>query len=167
MYSGYGCSFRHLLNKWLIYFIQTYKRDSHNPLRCTSSHRTTGRTSTAWLKERISQHYAMAKDIETDKGKDSILPPPPKKSFLDRASNKLARTIARVRTGLCGPYLKRIRKDRNEPASDRCWWCGQWRMSRTHVFLRCTHLMLEKARIDIWDLPDENGRKGQRPKSVG
>jgi hypothetical protein len=29
------------------------------------------------------------------------------------------------------------------------------------------HPMLEKARIDIWDRPDENGRKGQRPKSVG
>jgi hypothetical protein len=58
----------------------------------------------------------MAKDIETDKGKDSILPPPPRKSFLDRASNKLARTIAQIRTGhwLCGPYLKRIRKDHNE-----------------------------------------------------
>jgi hypothetical protein len=27
--------------------------------------------------------------------------------------------------------------------------------------------MLEKARIDIWDRPDENRRKGQRPKSVG
>jgi hypothetical protein len=111
----------------------------------------------------------MAKDIETDKGKDSILPPPPKKSFLDRASNKLARTIAQIRTGLwlCEPYLKRIRKDRNEPVSDLCWWCGKWRVSRTHVFLRCTHPMLEKARIDIWDRPDENGRKGQRLKLVG
>jgi hypothetical protein len=65
-----------------------------------ASNKQKGRTSIAWLKERIPQHYAMAKDIETDKGKDSILPPPPKKSF---------------------PYLKRIRKDRNEPVSDRCW----------------------------------------------
>jgi hypothetical protein len=134
-----------------------------------ASNKQKGRASIAWLKERIYQHYAMAKDMETDKGKDSILPPPPKKSFLDRASNKLARTIAQIRTGhwLCGPYLKRIRKDRNEPVCDLCCWCGKWRMSRTHVFLRYTHPMLEKARIDIWDRLDENGRKGQRPKSVG
>jgi hypothetical protein len=50
--------------------------------------------SIAWLKERISQHYAVAKDIETYKGEHSILPPRPMKSFLDRASNKLARVIA-------------------------------------------------------------------------
>jgi hypothetical protein len=35
----------------------------------------------------------MVKDTETDKGKESITPPAPKKSFLDRASNQLARTI--------------------------------------------------------------------------
>jgi hypothetical protein len=35
----------------------------------------------------------------------------------------------------------------------------------TIVFLRCMHPMLEKARIDIWYRPDENGRKGQRLKS--
>jgi hypothetical protein len=52
------------------------------------------RTSIAWLKERISQHYSMAKDTETERGKDSILPPAPKTSFLDGASNRLARTIA-------------------------------------------------------------------------
>jgi hypothetical protein len=98
--------------------------------------------------------------METDKGKDSILPPSPKNSFLDRASNKLARTIAQIRTGhwLCGPYLKR--------AGIRSVLV--WEMEDvSHVFLRCTHRMLEKARIDIWDRPDENGRKGQRPKSVG
>jgi hypothetical protein len=64
-----------------------------------------GRTSIAWLKERISQHYSMAKDTETERGKDSILPPAPKKSLLDGASNGLARTIAQIRTGhwLCAP----------------------------------------------------------------
>jgi hypothetical protein len=45
----------------------------------------TGRTSIAWLKESISQHYSMAKDTEIERGKDSILPPAPKKSFLDGA----------------------------------------------------------------------------------
>jgi hypothetical protein len=95
-----------------------------------ASNKQKGRTSIARLKERISQHCAMAKDIETDKGKHSILPPPPKKSFLDRTSNKLARTIAQIRTGLWlyGPCLKRIRKDCNEPVSDLYWRCGKWRM---------------------------------------
>jgi hypothetical protein len=40
-------------------------------------------------------------------------------------------------------------------------------MSRTHVFLQSMHPKLENARKDMWDLPDENGRKGQRPKSFG
>jgi hypothetical protein len=61
-----------------------------------ASQKQKGQTSIAWLKERISKHYEMAKDMETDKGKESILPPPPKKSFLDGASNKLARTIAQI-----------------------------------------------------------------------
>jgi hypothetical protein len=80
----------------------------------------TGRTSIAWLKERISLHYTMAKETETERGKHSILPPAPKKSFLDSALNRIARTIAQIRTGhwLCAPYLKRIRKDRGEPVSD-------------------------------------------------
>jgi ribonuclease HI len=134
-----------------------------------AEHNQKGRTSIAWLKERMSEHYNTAKEMETQKGKVSILQPAPKKSFLDRASNRLARTIAQIRTGhwLCGPYLKRTRKNRDEPVSDRCWWCGQWRMSRTHVFLRCMHPKLENARKEIWERPDENGRKGQRPKSVG
>jgi ribonuclease HI len=41
-----------------------------------------GRTSIAWLKERISQNYSMAKHTEMEGGKDSIITPP-KKSFLD------------------------------------------------------------------------------------
>jgi ribonuclease HI len=52
-----------------------------------AAEKKTGRTSIAWLKERISQHYSMAKDTETERGKDSILPLAPKKSFLDGASN--------------------------------------------------------------------------------
>jgi hypothetical protein len=64
-----------------------------------ASHNQKGRTSIAWLKERTSEHYNMAKEMETQKGKASILPPAPKKSFLDCASNRLARTIAQIRTG--------------------------------------------------------------------
>jgi ribonuclease HI len=134
-----------------------------------AAEKKTGRTSIAWLKERVSQHYSMAKDIETERGKDSILPQAPKKSFLDGASNRLARTIAQIRNGhwLCAPYLKRTRKNRDDEVSDRCWWCGQWRMSRTHVFLRCMHPSLERARKEIWDRPDEEGRIPKRPTSIG
>jgi hypothetical protein len=111
----------------------------------------------------------MAKDTETERGKGSIIPPPPKKSSLDRASDWLSRTIAQIWTDhwLCAPYLKRIRKDREEQMSDKCWWCGRSRMSRTHVFLRCMHPQLENARIEIWERPDEDGQKGRRPTSVG
>jgi ribonuclease HI len=124
-----------------------------------ASQKKKGQTSIAWLKERISQHYTTAKEMETEKGKQAILPPAPKKSFLDSAPNRLSRTIAQIRTGhwLCGSYLKRIRKNRDQPVSDRCWWHGQWRMSRTHVFLRCMHPTLENARKEIWERPDENG----------
>jgi hypothetical protein len=48
-----------------------------------ASERRQRRTSIAWLKERISQHFTIAKDSEIDKGKESITPPAPKKSFLD------------------------------------------------------------------------------------
>jgi hypothetical protein len=49
---------------------------------------------------------------------------------------------------------------------DRCWWCGQRQISRTHVFLQCMHPALESARKGIWERPDEDGRKGRRPRSV-
>jgi hypothetical protein len=111
----------------------------------------------------------MAKDTETERGKDLILPPAPKTSFLDGASNRLARTIAQISTGhwLCAPYLKRARKSRDDEVSDRCWWCGQWRMSRSHVFLRCMHPNLERARKEIWGRPDEDGKIPKRPTSIG
>jgi ribonuclease HI len=88
-----------------------------------AAEKKTGRTSIAWLKERISQHYSMAKDISTERGKDSILPPAPKKSFLVGASNRLAGTIAQIRTShwLCAPYLNRTRKNRDDEVSDRCF----------------------------------------------
>jgi hypothetical protein len=78
-----------------------------------ASEKRKGRTSIAWLKERISQHYTMGKDTEVDKGKHSIIPPAPQKSFLDSAPNRLSRTIAQIRTGhwLCAPHLKRIRSE--------------------------------------------------------
>jgi hypothetical protein len=62
----------------------------------------------------------MAKDTETDKGKETIRPPTPKKLFLDRTPNRLARTIVQIRTGhwLSAPYLKRVRKNLEEQMSD-------------------------------------------------
>jgi hypothetical protein len=51
--------------------------------------------------------------------------------------------------------------------SDRCWWYGQWRTSRTHVLLRCMHPNLERVRKEIWDRPDEEGRIPKRPTSIG
>jgi ribonuclease HI len=47
-----------------------------------ASEKQKGRTSIAWLKERISKYFTMAKDSEIDKGKR--IPPAPKKSFLAR-----------------------------------------------------------------------------------
>jgi hypothetical protein len=108
---------------------------------------------------------------ETERGKESILPQVPKKSFLDAAPNRLARTIAQIRTRhwLCAPYLKRTRKNRDDEVSDRCWRCGQWWMSCTHIFLRCMHPNLESVREEIWDRdrPDEEGRIPKRPTSIG
>jgi hypothetical protein len=90
-------------------------------------------------------------------------------TFLDRAPNRLARTIAQFRIGhlLCAPYLKRVRKNRDEWVSDKCWWCKYYRMSRTHVFLKCTHPTLESARKAIWDRPDEDRNMRKRPTSLG
>jgi hypothetical protein len=126
----------------------------------TAAETKSGRTSIAWLKQRISQHDSMAKDTETDRGKDSILRPAPKKSFRNSASNRLAHTISQIRTThwLCAPYLKRTRENRDDEVSDRCWWCGEWRMSHTHVFLRCMHANLDRPRKEIGDRPDEEGR---------
>jgi hypothetical protein len=40
-------------------------------------------------------------------------------------------------------------------------------MPHVRVFLRCMHPQLESARKEIWEWPDENCRKGRRPKSIG
>jgi hypothetical protein len=111
----------------------------------------------------------MPKDTETDRGKESITPPTPKKSSLDRALNRLARTIAQIRTGhwLCAPYVKQVRKNRDEQVSDKCWWFGQHRMSHTHVFLRCMHPNLQDARKAIWNRLAKDGMKRKRPASLG
>jgi hypothetical protein len=67
----------------------------------------------------------MATDSEIDKGKESITPPAPEKSFLDRGSNRLAKTIPQIRTGhwLCALYIKRVRKNW-EQVSGKCHLLG-------------------------------------------
>jgi hypothetical protein len=52
---------------------------------------------------------------ESERGQDLILPLASKKSFLDGAPNRLALTIAQIRTGhwLYASYLKRTRKNRD------------------------------------------------------
>jgi hypothetical protein len=40
-------------------------------------------------------------------------------------------------------------------------------MSRTHIFLRCTHPKLENARKEIWDRPDEDGKIKKWSSSAG
>jgi hypothetical protein len=88
---------------------------------------------------------------------------------VDRASSRVARTIAQIRAGhwVCAPYLKRVRTNREEQVSDICRWCGQYRMSSTHVILRCMHPNLEGARKDFWDHPDKDGRRAKRPTLFG
>jgi hypothetical protein len=45
------------------------------------------------LKEQISQHYPMERDTNVEYGKHSMVPPPPKKSFVDSAPNRMSRII--------------------------------------------------------------------------
>jgi hypothetical protein len=40
-------------------------------------------------------------------------------------------------------------------------------MSRTHIFPKCMHPKLEKARKEIRDRPDEDGKIKKWPTSVG
>jgi hypothetical protein len=62
--------------------------------------------------------------------------------------------------------VKRTRKNRDDKVSDWGWWCGQWRLSRTDVFLRYIHLRLESVRTEIWDQPDKEGGNPKWPISI-
>jgi hypothetical protein len=117
--------------------------------------------SITWVKEWISEQFPimMAKYSEIDKGKASIPPPAPKRS-LGRASNRILRTIAQIRTGhwLCAPQVKPVRKNREEAVLDKIWLCGQDRMSNTHVVLICMLPNLKGTRKDSSDRPKKDGR---------
>jgi hypothetical protein len=46
--------------------------------------------------QRISLHYCVAKDTEIKRGKVWIFPTVSKRSFLDPAANRVARTISQI-----------------------------------------------------------------------
>jgi hypothetical protein len=106
------------------------------------------------LKLKISERFSKAKERWSNNpahhGKDSIAPPPPKKSCLDGARNGIARVASQFRSGhwRSAVYLKRIRKQND----DRCWYChknGQ-KMTRSHVLLQCTNAKLVSAKYEAW-----------------
>jgi ribonuclease HI len=108
----------------------------------SSSHQV----SIAWMNQKVSYSYSEAATLELrDRGRHTIIPPPPKKSAMDKARNRGARISSQLRTNhwLSGAYLKRISKR----AHAGCWFCEDRynnilvqppKMTRTHVLLRCS-----------------------------
>jgi len=118
--------------------------------------------SIAHLKLQISERYRKAKEVwhndPRHHGANEILPPPPKKSCLDKARNAIARVAAQIRTDhwRSAVYLKRIRKRRD----DKCWFCpGPARMTRSHVLLHCPSARLAAARVEAWEGRDPGSIK--------
>jgi ribonuclease HI len=75
----------------------------------SSSHQV----SIAWMNQKVSESYSEAATLELrDRGKHTIIPPPPKKSAMDKARNREARISSQLRTNhwLSGVYLMRISK---------------------------------------------------------
>jgi hypothetical protein len=70
----------------------------------SSSHQV----SMAWMNQKVSESYSEAATLELrDRGKHTIIPPPPKKSAMDTARNREARISSQLRTNywLSGVYL--------------------------------------------------------------
>jgi hypothetical protein len=77
--------------------------------------------SIAWMREKISNTYTTAANIDLQsRGKLTIIALPAKKSAVDKARNREARFASQLRTNhlLSGVYLKRIGKC----DSARCWF---------------------------------------------
>jgi ribonuclease HI len=75
----------------------------------SSSHQV----SIAWMNQKVSESYSEAATHELrDRGKHTIIPPPPKKSAMDKARNREARISSQLRTNhwLSGVYIMRIGK---------------------------------------------------------
>ena len=85
-------------------------------------------------------------------GAEEIPPPPPKKSCMDRTRNAIARTAAQIRTGhwRSAVYFKRIKKR----GDDRCWFCHERKMTKSHALLHCTNDTLRAARAEAWEGKD-------------
>jgi hypothetical protein len=123
------------------------------PHSTSSSHQV----SIAWMNQKVSESYSEAATLELrDRGKHTIIPPPPKKSAMDKARNREARISSQLRTNhwLSGVYLKRIGKR----AHAGCWFCDDRydniqppTMTRTHVLLRCP--TFEALRREVWKDP--------------
>ena len=112
--------------------------------------------SLAHLKLRISEPFRTANETShTDPkhhGTMEIPPPHPKKSILDRAGNRGARTVAQIRTGhrRSVVYLNRIRTPGHP--EDECWFCnGPAKMTRSHVQLHCRNPKRSAARLGAWE----------------
>jgi hypothetical protein len=106
--------------------------------------------SLAFLKLRISEKFRKAKDLwhadPAHHGAEEIPLPPPKKSCMDRTRNAIARTAAQIRTGhwRSSVYLEGIKKR----GDDRCWFCYERKMTRSHTLLHCTNANLRAARAE-------------------
>jgi hypothetical protein len=78
--------------------------------------------SIAWMNQKVSESYSEAATLELrDRGKHTIIPPPPKKSAMDKARNREARISSQLRTNhwVSGVYLMRI----GTRAYAGCWFC--------------------------------------------
>jgi hypothetical protein len=104
----------------------------------------------------------------SDRGKHTIIPPPPKMSAMDQARNREARISSQLRTNhwLSGVYLMRIGKR----AHAGCWFCEDRydniqlpTMTRTHVLLRCP--TFEAVQCEVWNDPTTGAFT--RSRSIG
>jgi hypothetical protein len=118
--------------------------DKADKLAATAAEKkSSGYTSMAFVKARISERFRIAKsnwnDDPANHGKESIPRPPPKKSCLDKARNGLARVASQIRTGhwRSAVFLHDIKK---HPDDGR-------RMSKSHVLLHCPNSKLATARF--------------------
>jgi hypothetical protein len=121
------------------------------------------------MNQKVSESYSEAATLELrDRGKHTIIPPPPKKRAMDKARNREARISSQLRTNhwLSGVYLKRICKR----AHAKCWFCEDRydniqppTMTRTHVLLRCP--TFEAVRCEVWKDPTTGAFT--RPRSIG
>jgi hypothetical protein len=115
--------------------------------------------SIAWMNQKVSESYSEAATLELrDRGKHTIIPPPPKKSAMDKARNREARISSQLRTNhwLSGVYLKRIGKR----AHAGCWFCEDRydhiqppTMTRTHVLLHCATFEAVRREVYPFSIP--------------